>query len=78
VSDDRLLTIADLQMRLQCSRSTVYELLSPKGDLPVVRLGSRGIRCLESTLVAWMKQRERATVSAAPGEPSTTQLREAS
>jgi len=57
VHEDRWLTVADVQERLQFSRNWVYLLIS-RGDIPSVKAG-RAVRIPECALTQWMAERER-------------------
>ncbi len=62
---DRILTVPQVAVYLQISKSKIYYLINRK-QIPHIRLG-RNVRIRESDLTRWLEQ---STEAAATGPPS--------
>ena len=62
LTDEReLMTLPDLQERLQISRATVYELISRDGLPMPIKIG-RSNRWIVTEIAAWLAERKRAAI----------------
>jgi excisionase family DNA binding protein len=61
VCGERLLTPAEVAQRLGVKRSYCYAILGARDGLPVVRLGKKLVRVMESDLSAYMRRHRHET-----------------
>jgi excisionase family DNA binding protein len=61
-----LLTPREAAARLSVSEKTLHRLSAPKGTIPVVRIGKRGVRFTPAALNQWIADQQAASLAQAP------------
>lgn len=60
-----LLTAREAAARLSVSEKTLMRLTAPKGSLPVVRIGKRGVRYTPAAIDQWILDQQAASLKGA-------------
>jgi excisionase family DNA binding protein len=58
-----LLTPREAAARLSVSEKTLHRLSAPKGTIPVVRIGTRGVRFTPAALNQWIADQQAASLA---------------
>jgi len=62
IAGPMLLTAREAAARLNISEKTLMRLTAPKGTLPVVRIGKRGVRYTPAAIDQWIREQQAASL----------------